>query len=92
MTKSDIEILAKMENLIGMNEKLLFGSSGGYNELSDTSHSDFIMFMALIQREVEHYEITKKYANEWNKAHPEKHREQARESYHRVKEKKCKKN
>jgi len=46
----DIKILIRMENLIGMNENLLFDDEGyGYNEKAKCDKGEFLDFMTLIE-------------------------------------------
>lgn len=80
LKNKDIELLIKMENLIGCNEKILFD-----NNKTDVTKSDFIDFMNLIEKEIQTKRKQSEKANAYNKAHKEKHAAYNKEYYYRKK-------
>lgn len=80
LKNKEIELLIKMENLIGCNEKILFD-----NNKTEVTKSDFIDFMNLIESEIQTKRKQAEKANAYNKAHKEKHAKYNKEYYHRKK-------
>lgn len=80
LKNKEIELLIKMENLIGCNEKILFD-----NNKTDVTKSDFIDFMNLIEQEIQTKRKQSEKANAYNKAHKEKHASYNKEYYQRKK-------
>jgi len=82
LKNEDINLLIKMENLIGMNEKRLFGKNNNkqctVNWYDGTTtiidKDDFLDFMALIERALQDKQKASDRANKFNKANKEYHR------------------
>lgn len=82
LKNEDINLLIKMENLIGHNKKYLFGEDGDkkhnikyHNENKIViTEDDFIDFMALIERALQDKQKASDKANKFNKANKEYHR------------------
>lgn len=78
----DIELLIKMENLIGVNEKKLFGKNGDKecivkwydNTETIITKDDFLDFMALIERVLQNKRKASEKSNKYNKEHKDYHR------------------
>ena len=87
LKNEDINILIKMENLIGMNEKQLFGEDKSkecvvnwYDNTQTTiTAEDFADFMALIERAVKDKQTASDKVAQYHKNNAEKHREYNRE-------------
>ena len=87
LKNEDINLLIKMENLIGTNEKRLFGRNkdkkctvnwyDGTTTIID--FDDFVDFMNLIERALQDKQKASEKSNAYNKRHAEKHREYNRE-------------
>ena len=82
LKNEDINLLIKMENLIGHNGKYLFGEDGNKkhnvkyhngNEIVIVK-GDFINFMELIERALQDKQKANDRANKFNKANKEYHR------------------
>ena len=74
----DINTLIKMENLIGINEKLIFGESKDKSitvNKTEIAYDDFITFINLIDKMITNKKKLADKSNAYNKAHPEKHRQ-----------------
>lgn len=77
----DINLLIKMENLIGINEKRLFGKNKDKkytvkwydNTETIINFDDFISFMNLIERALQDKQKASDKANNYNKANKEYH-------------------
>lgn len=82
LKNEDINLLIKMENLIGMNEKLLFGEDNDkecivkwYDDTETIiTKDDFLDFMCLIERVIKEKKIASDRTNNYNKKHKEYHR------------------
>jgi len=82
LKNEDINLLIKMENLIGMNEKKLFGKNNNkkctvnWHDGTQTiiDRGDFSDFLALIERALQDKQKASDKANEFNKANKEYHR------------------
>jgi hypothetical protein len=82
LKNEDINLLIKMENLIGMNEKRLFGKNkdkkctvNWYDNTTTTiDFDDFISFMNLIERALQDKQKASDRANNFNKTNKEYHR------------------
>ena len=98
LKNEDINLLIKMENLIGMNEKRLFGKNkdkkctvNWYDNTTTTiNFDDFISFMNLIERAMKDKQKASDKVAQYHKDNAEKHgeynREWARKNYQRKKE------
>ena len=87
LKNSEIDLLVKMENLIGNNEKLLFSDDGkGNNEASGIAYSDFLDFINLIEKEMQVKKVASQKSNAYNKKNPEKHRKCNRDTARRRRE------
>ena len=98
LKNEDINLLIKMENLIGMNEKRLFGKNkdkkctvNWYDNTTTTiNFDDFISFMNLIERALQDKQKASDKVAQYHKDNAEKHREYnrewARKNYQRKKE------
>lgn len=78
MKSKDIGILIKMENLIGTNEKLIFGENKDKSIITnetEITHDDFAAYINLIDRIFTDRKNLANKSNAYNKAHPEKHRQ-----------------
>lgn len=81
LKNDDIDLLIKMENLIGMNEKKLFGKNKDkkckvkwYDDTKTTiDFDDFISFMNLIERALQDKQKASDRSNKYNKANREYH-------------------
>lgn len=90
LKNEDIHLMIKMENIIGMNNKYIFGEDGTKTVCVDgleITYHDFIAYLNLIDRILENKKKLSARSNAYNKAHPEKHRE-----YNRKYEKRRKRN
>jgi len=82
LKNEDINLLIKMENLIGMNEKRLFGKNkdkkctvNWYDGTTTTvDFDDFTSFMNLVERALQDKQKASDKANKFNKANKEYHR------------------
>ena len=83
----ELLILIKMENLIGYNQKYLFSEVAIQPEDLRVTRDDFNSFINYIEKVIVAKEKASKKANEWNKAHPERHRESNKRAYLKKKEK-----
>ena len=87
LKNEDINLLIKMENLIGMNEKRLFGKNkdkkctvNWYDNTTTTiDFNDFISFMNLIERALQDKQKASDKVAQSHKDNAEKHREYNRE-------------
>lgn len=87
LKNEDINLLIKMENLIGMNEKRLFGKNkdkkcivNWYDNTTTTiNFDDFISFMNLIERAMKDKQKASDKVAQYHKDNAEKHREYNRE-------------
>lgn len=87
LKNEDINLLIKMENLIGINEKKIFGRNKNkkciVNWYDGTqiiiTIQDFADFMALIERALQDKKIASKKVAQYHKDNAEKHREYNRE-------------
>lgn len=87
LKNEDINLLIKMENLIGMNEKRLFGKNkdkkctvNWYDNTTTTiNFDDFISFMNLIERALQDKQKASDKVAQYHKDNAEKHREYNRE-------------
>lgn len=87
LKNEDINLLIKMENLIGMNEKRLFGRNKDkkcvVNWYDGTQTiitiEDFADFMALIERAMKDKQAASDKVAQYHKDNAEKHREYNRE-------------
>lgn len=73
----DIHLLIKMENLIGMNEKTIFGKKKDKSVWIDgmeITFDDFISYINLIDRILNNKKKLSDKANQFNKANKEYHR------------------
>lgn len=87
LKNSEIDLLVKMEKLIGNNEKLLFSDDGkGNNEASGIAYSDFLDFINLIEKEMQVKRTASQKSNAYNKKNPEKHRKHNRDTARRRRE------
>lgn len=81
LKNEDIELIIKMENLIGMNEKKLFGKNGDKkcivkwydNTETIITKDDFLDFMCLIERVIKNKKKASEKANNYNKKNKEYH-------------------
>lgn len=91
LRNEDIHLMIKMENVIGVNNKRIFGEDGTkvvcVDGLEITYH-DFIAYLNLIERILENKKKLSDKANAYNKAHPEKHRKHSRDYERRKRNKK----
>lgn len=91
LRNEDIHLMIKMENVIGVNNKYIFGEDGTkvvcVDGLEITYH-DFIAYLDLIERILENKKKLSDKANAYNKAHPEKHRKHSRDYERRKRNKK----
>jgi len=81
LKNEDINLLIKMENLIGINEKKIFGKNKNKiikiktSEKSyDVTYNDFLDYMNLIERIYENKKKLSDKSNKYNKANKEYHR------------------
>lgn len=82
LKNEDINLLIKMENLIGMNEKRLFGKNkdkkctvNWYDSTTTTiDFNDFVSFINLVERALQDKQKANDRANKFNKANKEYHR------------------
>lgn len=87
LKNEDINLLIKMENLIGMNEKKLFGRNKDKKYIINwydgtqtiITREDFADFMALIERAIQDKKVVSKKVAQYHKDNAEKHREYNRE-------------
>lgn len=91
LRNEDIHLMIKMENVIGVNNKYIFGEDGTkvvcVDGLEITYH-DFIAYLDLIERILENKKKLSARSNAYNKAHPEKHRKHSRDYERRKRNKK----
>ena len=91
LRNEDIHLMIKMENVIGMNNKYIFGEDGTkvvYVDGLEITYHDFIAYLNLIERILENKKKLSAKSNAYNKAHPEKHREYNKEYERRKRNKK----
>lgn len=91
LRNEDIHLMIKMENVIGMNNKHIFGEDGTkvvYVDGLEITYHDFIAYINLIDRILENKKKLSARANAYNKAHPEKHRKYNKEYERRKRNKK----
>lgn len=89
MRNEDIHLMIKIENIIGMNEKAIFGKKKTKSIEVDgmkITYYDFIDYINLIDRILNNKKKLAERSNAYNKAHPEKHRQLQREYLKRHKE------
>lgn len=87
LTNKDINTMIKIENLIGMNERKLFGRNkdkkcivNWYDGTQTTiTAEDFADFMALIERAIKDKQVASNKVAQYHKDNAEKHREYNRE-------------
>ena len=87
LKNKDINLLIKMENLIGINEKRLFGRNKDKKCIVNwydgtrtiVTREDFADFMALIERAIQDKKDASKKVAQYHKDNAEKHREYNRE-------------
>lgn len=82
MKNEDIHLMIMMENLIGVNEKAIFGRNKRKSVWVDgieITFDDFVSYINLIDRILKNKKALSDKSNAYNKAHPEKHREYNRE-------------
>lgn len=82
LKNEDIHLLIKMENVIGMNEKTIFGKKKDKSIWIDgmeITFDDFVSYINLIDRILQNKKKLSDKSNAYNKAHPEKHRKYNRE-------------
>jgi len=87
LKNKDINLLIKMENLIGINEKKIFGRNKNKKCVVDwydgtqaiITIQDFTDFMALIERALQDKKTASKKVAQYHKDNAEKHREYNRE-------------
>lgn len=72
--KEDLNIMIKMENIIGMHEKIFWGKNKDkpyimkiYGETYEITYDDFISFMNIIQKEIENANKRSAKCNEYHK-------------------------
>ena len=77
---NDIDTMIKMENLIGMNEKKLFGRNKDkkltytiYGDSVTITHDDFVDFMNLIEKLLQEKKQASEKSNTYNKRNKEYH-------------------
>ena len=81
LTNKDISIMVKMENLIGMNEKRLFGESKNIpvkmkwadGTEYEITYNDFVDFIGLIENQIEIKKQSAKTSAEYHKRDPRRH-------------------
>lgn len=91
LKNEDIHLMIKMENVIGINSKRIFGKNGTKTICTDgleITYHDFIAYLNLIERILENKKKLSAQANAYNKSHPEKHREINKRYNERKKKKK----
>lgn len=87
LKNKDINLLIKMENLIGINEKKIFGRNKNKECIVDwydgtqtiVTREDFADFMALIERAIQDKKDASKKVAQYHKDNAERHREYNRE-------------
>lgn len=87
LKNEDINLLIKMENLIGINEKKIFGRNKNKECIVDwydgtqtiITIEDFADFMALIERAMKDKQAASDKVAQYHKDNAEKHREYNRE-------------
>lgn len=82
--------MIKMENVIGMNIKTIFGKDHSKSVTVDgleITYYDFIDYINLIDRVLNNKKKLSARANAYNKAHPDKHRKYNRDYARRKKAK-----
>lgn len=87
LKNEDINLLIKMENLIGINEKKIFGRNKNKECIVDwydgtqtiITIEDFANFMELIERALQDKRNASKKVAQYHKDNAEKHREYNRE-------------
>ena len=78
LKNENIDLMIKMENIIGMNNKIIFGEDHTKTVCVDSieiTYHDFISYIELIEQILENKKKLSARSNAYNKAHPEKHRE-----------------
>ena len=84
----DIHLMIKMENIIGLNEKTIFGEDKSkkiWTDGMEITFDDFISYINLIDRILNNKKVLSDKSNAYNKAHPEKHRQHSKEYARRKK-------
>jgi hypothetical protein len=74
--------MIKMENVIGMNEKTIFGEDKTKPieiDGMEITYYDFVDYINLIDRILQNKKKLSEKSNAYNKAHPEKHRKYNRD-------------
>lgn len=82
LKNEDIHLLIKMENIIGMNEKTIFGKKKDkaiWIDGMEITFDDFVSYINLIDRILQNKKKLAERSNAYNKAHPEKHRQLQKE-------------
>lgn len=76
----DLQLMTKIENLIGMNERRLFGKDKSkvltytiYGDPVTITHDDFISYINLIERLIQNKKALSNRSNAYNKANKEYH-------------------
>lgn len=90
---NDIHLMIKMENIIGINSKNIFGENHNKTVAVDgmeITYYDFIDYINLIDRILNNKKKLSDRANAYNKAHPDKHREHNKNYARRKKQLKTK--
>ena len=90
MRNDDIHLMIKMENVIGMNLKAIFGEDHSKSVTVDgleITYYDFIDYINLVDRVLNNKKTLSARANAYNKAHPDKHRKHSRDYARRKKQK-----
>lgn len=90
---NDIHLMIKMENIIGINSKNIFGENHSKTVAVDgmeITYYDFIDYINLIDRILNNKKKLSDRANAYNKAHPDKHREHNKNYARRKKQLKTK--
>lgn len=91
LKNEDIHLMIKMENIIGINEKTIFGKKKDKTICIDgtkITFDDFVSYINLIDRILQNKKKLSARSNAYNKAHPEKHRAYNREYERRKRNKK----
>lgn len=81
LTNKDINIMTKMENLIGMNERKLFGENKDIpvkmkwadGTEYEITYDDFVDFICLIEKQIEIKKQSAKTSAEYHKRDPRRH-------------------
>ena len=88
LKNDDIHLMIKMENIIGLNEKTIFGEDKSkkiWTDGMEITFDDFISYINLIDRILNNKKVLSDKSNAYNKAHTEKHRQHSKEYARRKK-------